>query len=355
MQETVEQPTADTHTPKPPRRKLIFSLTGVGVVLIGSVIGYLALIPQTHVVPSRLAQLVTIRPGVKAFDIKPTSSLVQPVAKSGIKPLEAAARQFPAETGIYSRIWRPSSNAAAATEIIAFLSPTTTTARSVYQLLNTQQLGAKSYAASSLTRRSTFQVPGIAGSSGATYSSSAKSTTATANPTLGEVVFRIGRVVTLTETLSTSSAQSSVQVIARSEAAQLRSVGPGFTLAATTYPIAASSVWAIVTLVLLLIVGYLPFALPRWRQRQALLRSIENEQREDTWGVVYKRTDSGGWNAYVPALPGIDVVGPTRAETDQLLGEAIADHLDEMRREGLPISEQNNVMFGHVVAAARPA
>jgi predicted RNase H-like HicB family nuclease len=354
MQETVEQPTADTHSPKPPRRKLTFSLAAVAIVLLGSVIGYLTLIPQTHVVSSRLAQLVTIRPGVKAFDIKPTSSLVQPVAKSGIKPLVAAAKQFPAETGIYSRVWRPSSNAAAATEIIAFLSPTTTTARSVYQLLNTQQLGSKSYAASSLARRSTFHVSGIAGSSGATYSSSAKSTTATASPTLGEAIFRVGRVVTLTETLSTSNAQSTVQVIARSEATQLRSVGSGFTLAVTTYPPVASIVWAVVTLVLLLVVGYIPFALPRWRQRQALLRSLDIEQREDTWGVVYKRTDSG-WSAYVPALPGIDIAGSTRTETDQLLGEAIADHLDEMRRDGLPIPEQNDIEVGHVAAAARPA
>jgi predicted RNase H-like HicB family nuclease len=105
---------------------------------------------------------------------------------------------------------------------------------------------------------------------------------------------------------------------------------------------------------LLLVVGYLPFALPRWRKRQALLRSIEIEQQEDTWGVVYKRTDSG-WSAYVPALPGIDVAGSTRTETDQLLGEAIADHLDEMRRDGLSIPEQNDIEVGHVAAAARPA
>jgi predicted RNase H-like HicB family nuclease len=352
MQETAQQPATDTSSSKKPRNRLTFSLVAVAVVLIGSLVGYQAFIPQTHVAPSRLARLVVVRPGVKAFDIKATSALVQPVAKSGIKPLQAAAKQFPAETGIYSKLWRPSSSAANATEVIAYLSPSTATARSVYQLLRTQQLSSKSYATSSLVRRSTFSVSGIAGSAGATYSSSAKkSTTTAATPTLGEVVFRSGRVVAMTEMLSTSSTQSSVQVVARSEAAQLRAVEPGFTLAVTSYPLGTSIVWGIVTLLALLIVGYLPFGLPRWRERQALLRSLQSE-RGDTWSVVYKRTDSG-WSAYVPALPGIHVAGATRIETDQLLGEAIAEHLDEMRKDGLPIPERDDIEVGQI-PATRP-
>jgi predicted RNase H-like HicB family nuclease len=67
---------------------------------------------------------------------------------------------------------------------------------------------------------------------------------------------------------------------------------------------------------------------------------------------VYKHTDSG-WNAYVPALPGIDVSGDTRIETDQLLSEAIANHLDEMRRDGLPIPEQTDIQVGQVAEAVR--
>lgn len=339
------------------RRPLTFSLAAAAIVILVSVIGYLAIIPQSHVVPSRLGQLVTTRPGVKAFDTKATSSLVQPVAKSGIAPLVAAAKRFPSDTGIFSRVWRPSSNTANAAEIIAFLSPSTTTARSVFNLLKTQQLSSKSYASSSLTQRSTFSIAGIAGSAGATYSSSAnssaKSSAATASPTLGEAVFQVGRVVALTETLSTSSAQTSVQVIARSEAAQLRSVGPGFTLADTTYPFVASFTWIIATLVLLLVVGYLPFALPRWRERQALLRSLDSRESRDTWSVVYKRTDNG-WSAYVPAIPGIDVSGSERTEIDNLLSEAIANHIDELQREGLPIPEKSDVEVGQISAAIRP-
>ncbi|MHB8189907.1 MAG: type II toxin-antitoxin system HicB family antitoxin [Ferrimicrobium sp.] len=352
MQETIRQPTTDASSPKKPRSRSTLSLVAVVVVAIGSFVSYQALIPQTHVVPSELARLVVSRPGVKAFDIKATSALVQPVAKSGIKPLQAAAKQFPAETGIYSKVWRPSPTVTAATEVIAFLSPSTSTASSIYHLLRTQQLNANSNAANSLARRSTFSVSGVAGSAGAIYGSSAKPTTTAATPTLGVVVFRIGRVVALTELVNTSGTQSSVQVVARSEAAQLRAVEPGFTLAVVSYPKVASIEWGIVSLLVLLIVGYLPFGLPRWRERQALLRSLQGE-RGDTWSVVYKRTDSG-WSAYVPALPGVEVTGVSRTETDQLLGEAIAEHLDEMRKEGLPIPERDDIEVGQIAAAALP-
>lgn len=354
MQETTQEPNVNASSSKKSHNRLAIPLAGVAVVAvaIGSFVSYQALIPQTHVVPSRLARLVTSHPGVKAFDIKPTSALVQSVAKSGIKPLEAAAKQFPAETGIYSKVWQPSPSGAAATEVIAFLSPSSSTARSIYQLLRTQRLSSKANAVNSLVRLSTFSVSGITGSAGAIYGSSAKPSTATTAPTLGAVVFRVGRVVALTELVNTSGTQSSVEVVARSEATQLRAVEPGFTLAIVTYPKLASIVWGIESLLLLLIVGYLPFGLPRWRERQALLRSLQ-EERGDTWSVVYKRTDSG-WSAYVPALPGVDVTGATRTETDQLLGEAIARHLDEMRKDGLPIPELGDTDVGHIVAAELP-
>lgn len=354
MQETTQQPTTDASSSKKSRNRLAIPLAGIAVVAVavGSFFSYQALIPQTHVVPSRLARLIVSRPGVKAFDTKATSALVQSVTKSGIKPLQAAAKQFPAETGIYSKVWQPSPSGTAAAEVIAFLSPSTATASSVYQLLRTQRLSSKSNVANSLVRRSTFSVSGIAGSAGAIYGSSTKPTTTAATPTLGVVVFRVGRVVALTELVNTSGTQSSVEAVARSEAAQLRAVEPGFTLAVVSYPKLASIVWGIESLLLLLIVGYLPFGLPRWRERQALLRSLQGE-RGDTWSVIYKRTDSG-WSAYVPALPGVDVVGATRTETDQLLGKAIAEHLNEMRKDGLPIPERDDIDVGQIAAAELP-
>lgn len=43
------------------------------------------------------------------------------------------------------------------------------------------------------------------------------------------------------------------------------------------------------------------------------------------------------WGAYCPDLPGLGVVGDTRAEVDQLIREAIAFHLDGLREAGEPV------------------
>ena len=53
--------------------------------------------------------------------------------------------------------------------------------------------------------------------------------------------------------------------------------------------------------------------------------------------VVYEMEEDGGWGASSPDLPGCVVVGKTRAEVEQLIGEAIPMHLDAMREAGEPI------------------
>ncbi len=43
------------------------------------------------------------------------------------------------------------------------------------------------------------------------------------------------------------------------------------------------------------------------------------------------------WSAYVPDLPGCVAAGATREETEELMREAIALHIDLMRADGDPI------------------
>ncbi|MGH9103086.1 MAG: type II toxin-antitoxin system HicB family antitoxin [Acidimicrobiales bacterium] len=66
-----------------------------------------------------------------------------------------------------------------------------------------------------------------------------------------------------------------------------------------------------------------------------------------TWSVVYERTDTG-WSAYVPALPGVGVAGATREETERLVGEAIALHLEGLAEDGLPVPEPDMADVGRV-------
>lgn len=54
--------------------------------------------------------------------------------------------------------------------------------------------------------------------------------------------------------------------------------------------------------------------------------------------VVFEKSATG-WAAYVPDLPGVVTTGKTKQETQQLIREAIAFHLEGLREDNLPIPE----------------
>jgi predicted RNase H-like HicB family nuclease len=53
--------------------------------------------------------------------------------------------------------------------------------------------------------------------------------------------------------------------------------------------------------------------------------------------IIEKGPDSFG--AYVPDLPGCVAAAETRAEVESLIRQAIAVHLEGMRREGMDVPE----------------
>lgn len=54
--------------------------------------------------------------------------------------------------------------------------------------------------------------------------------------------------------------------------------------------------------------------------------------------VVYEQSTTG-YSAYLPDLPGCVAAGATREETEGLIREAIAFHLEGLREFGEPIPE----------------
>jgi predicted RNase H-like HicB family nuclease len=50
------------------------------------------------------------------------------------------------------------------------------------------------------------------------------------------------------------------------------------------------------------------------------------------------------YSGYVPDLPGCVATGATVEETERLLREAIALHLDGMEEDGIPIPEPSSVV-----------
>ena len=53
------------------------------------------------------------------------------------------------------------------------------------------------------------------------------------------------------------------------------------------------------------------------------------------YAIIVEKTGNG-YSAYAPDLPGCVAAGDTRAETEQILREAIGHHLELMREHGEP-------------------
>ena len=61
------------------------------------------------------------------------------------------------------------------------------------------------------------------------------------------------------------------------------------------------------------------------------------------YAIVIEKAESN-YGAYVPDLPGCVATGATVEETESLLREAIALHLEGMRDDGIPIPDPSSVV-----------
>jgi predicted RNase H-like HicB family nuclease len=55
--------------------------------------------------------------------------------------------------------------------------------------------------------------------------------------------------------------------------------------------------------------------------------------------VVFEGDDESGYSAYSPDLPSVVAAGDTREQTEQLMLEAMVEHLALLRETGQPIPE----------------
>jgi predicted RNase H-like HicB family nuclease len=65
--------------------------------------------------------------------------------------------------------------------------------------------------------------------------------------------------------------------------------------------------------------------------------------------VIFEQTPTG-YSAYAPDLPGCITTGPSLAETERLMKEAIEFHLHGLREDGLPVPTPTTAA-GYVTAA----
>jgi predicted RNase H-like HicB family nuclease len=59
--------------------------------------------------------------------------------------------------------------------------------------------------------------------------------------------------------------------------------------------------------------------------------------------IIYERSESGGWGAFPPAIPGVGAVGKTYEEVRDRIKTAIEWHIEDMSTEELDIPEATAV------------
>jgi predicted RNase H-like HicB family nuclease len=59
--------------------------------------------------------------------------------------------------------------------------------------------------------------------------------------------------------------------------------------------------------------------------------------------IIYEQAEDGGWGAYAPDLPGCVAAGESREEVEQLMREALPDHIALMREVGEPVPEPRHL------------
>jgi predicted RNase H-like HicB family nuclease len=58
--------------------------------------------------------------------------------------------------------------------------------------------------------------------------------------------------------------------------------------------------------------------------------------------VVFEGNDDEGYSAYSPDLPGVVAAGSTRQETEQLMIEAMAEHIAVLKESGEAVPEPSD-------------
>jgi predicted RNase H-like HicB family nuclease len=58
--------------------------------------------------------------------------------------------------------------------------------------------------------------------------------------------------------------------------------------------------------------------------------------------VIFEGDDEDGYSAFSPDLPGVVAAASTRSETERLMREAIAEHVDLLRDLNQPVPEPSD-------------
>ena len=249
-------------------RKVAVAVAAIVAVL--AIVGYFIVIPSDHTQRSRLAKLVVTTPPA-GFTAKPSGSGEMAATANPFAAAKAAAKKSPNSTGSYSIAWN-GTTAANSLSLLVTMLPSTAEATTVLSQATTTYLQANSFTKEKFSLLHQFSVATPAGTTAATYTSSAAQTAVVAYRSGGVVV------VIFAEETKAAPAEQAATALAASESDQLQKIGSAVVLHWTTWPLVASLVYFVVALALVaLIVGVPFFGVPLFAERA---RRLQRERRE---------------------------------------------------------------------------
>jgi hypothetical protein len=242
---------------------------GAVLVLVVAAIGYELYIPIHHVERARLSRLAVIPPPA-GFKAKPANASELAAADNPFAAFKTAASHSPNATGAYSVHWSDSASTSDIAQLLVAWLPSTADAAAVAKQATTTYLAPTSFKTDSYTLLGRLTVPGVPAAAGASFGPAPSKGT----ERLSVATFQDGRfvVVDYVQQSGADKASAAAVALAQAESARLKTVGSGFTLRVTSWPLVASLIYAGVAVAIAVLVIVVPLGLARSRRHQRLAR-----------------------------------------------------------------------------------
>jgi len=251
------------------------------VVLVLAGVGYTLFIPQSHPNRKLLSNLVIRHTALASVPAKAKLQQAIPGSESTFAVTKRAARQQPDETGLYAREWYVAPNAPPEVGVVLQKLPTSAEASTVLSAVRAEIRTAPILSTERASSPEPFSVPGVPSATGDSFlliDSNTKAQVGTAY----SAAYQVGDAVTSELIVSTSTTRDPAAAVAdvKAGAALLRQQEPGFSMVVITYPLVATLVYAIVTVVVAAASMFVPeFMGERLRRRRQ--RHHERELRKE--------------------------------------------------------------------------
>ena len=242
---------------------------GPVLIVIVAALVFVFVFPTQSVQMGRMSALVVQDTGISALQPSPSKQSPTDPAKSAFAEVKTAAAAHPEATGSYGAEWAGTKTSKNVGSIILFLLPTepeaaTTQSQALAQYITGSTLAQQHF---SLTAR--FDIPGVALGTGAAYTVAKSSTTPASAAYV--TVYRVGRITAVQFLQSADGAQTESDAVhlTQVEVHRLATVGPGFTMNATSWPRWPSIIYWILVALLAVAAYFAPAARARLRAARA--------------------------------------------------------------------------------------